>query len=276
MDHYKNIPIIDADGPATDLSHPKDAAFGCVPRDYEEYPEAMFAQPDGMKLIEPSDWDAYYDKDEETKSSLEHVFLGGPDGKPRFVNLDQGQFGDCWCFSTGHSIMVNRLAQNLPIVRLNPSAVATMLKRPDMGGWCGLSAQFARDNGYPVEGTGPGQWPLQSHDMRYDTAESRELMTHHKITEDWVDLTKQVYNRNLTERQLATCLFNNYACPVDFNWWGHSVCALRMVRISRGEWGLLILNSWKGWGRYGLAVLRGNQRIPNGAVCVRSVTTSRL
>lgn len=245
--------------------------FGYVERDYKLYPESMFDAPSGMKIYEESDWDSLYDEQEAKRTSLEHIFLRR-DGQPRFINLDQNGHGYCWAYSTGHSIMIKRLAYNQPKIRLNPHSVAAIIKNGrDEGGWCGLSAQFAREHGYAEEGTGPGQWPLHSRSLQYDTPELRRAMLVNRIVEDYVDLTRQVYDQNLTEKQLASCLFLNNPCPVDFNWWGHSVCAVRWVRIERGNWGLLILNSWKGWGRHGLGVLQGSKRTPNGAVCTRVI-----
>lgn len=271
---YKStIPIIDTESPtvqASDLLHPSNVTFGLVPRDYSVDPPEMFAQPSEMELIPQSDWDARYDEQEETQSSLEHIYLSGPNGGPAFVNLDQNGDGYCWSYSTGHSIMMDRLRRNLPLVRLNPHATAAIIKGGrDEGGWCGLSAKWGRDNGYAEEGTGPGQWPLHSRSVKYDTPALRAEMAKRKIEEEWVDLTKAAYDQNLTTAQVATCGFNNLPGPRDYNWWGHSVCGIRWVRIGRGEWGQLILNSWKGWGRHGLAVLQGNKAICNGGLAIR-------
>lgn len=276
MDYYKNsIPIIDADGPTTDLSHPTGVNFGYVARDYSLYPQEMFDPPSGIEIIPKTEWDARFDEQERTKSSLEHIFLNGPNGEPAFVNLDQNGDGYCWAYSSGTAIMLDRLKQNQPLVRLNPHGPAAIIKGGrNEGGWCGLSAKWSRENGYPVEGTGPGQWPLHSRNLKYDTAACRAQMAKHKVQEDWVDMTRQVYDQNLTTLQVATCGFNNIPCPSDFNWWGHSVCQVRWVRIEAGSWGPLILNSWKGWGRYGLGVLRGSQAICNGGVAFRMTTAS--
>jgi hypothetical protein len=276
MDFYKGtIPILEADEQPTALSHPKGATFGCVPRDYSVDPPTMFASPSQMQLVPASEEDARFDEQEETKSSLEHLYLSGPNGQPAFVNLDQNGDGYCWAYSTGHAIMLDRLKQGLPIVRLNPHATAAIIKKGrDEGGWCGLSAQFAREHGYAVEGSAPGQWPLHSRSLVYDTPTLRTRMEMHKVTEDWVDLSQAVYDQNLTQAQLDTCLWNNIPCPTDFYWWGHSVCTIRKVRIEPGSWGRLILNSWKGWGRFGLAVLRGSQAVPNGALAIRVTTAS--
>lgn len=272
MQTFNGYPIIN-DDPATDQSaHPGGVCYGGVPRDYSVDPPEMFDAPSQMQLIPQSEWDARIDEQEAQKSSLEHIYLSGPSGGPRFVNLDQNGHGYCWAYSTGHSIMLSRLAKNQPIVRLNPHATAAIIKGGrDEGGWSGLSAKFARENGYAEEGSGPGQWPLHSRSLQYDTPDLRLRMRQYRITEDWVDLTRAVYDQNLTFNQLATCLLNNIPCPVDFNWWGHAVCAVRLVRIERGSYGVLILNSWKGWGRHGLGVLQGSKATPNGALATRSV-----
>ncbi len=244
MDFYKSdIPILDTEGAATDFSHPPGEAFGLVPRDYATDPEPMFAPPADMKLIPESEWDARYDEQEATESSLEHLYLRG--GKPAFVNLDQNGHGYCWAYSTGHAIMLDRLKQNLPLVRLNPHATAAIIKGGrDEGGWCGLSAKWARETGYAEEGTAPGQWPLHARNLKYDTPELRAAMATMKVEEEWTDMTRQVYDQNLTRAQCATCGFNNIPGPRDYNFWSHSVCGIRWVRIERGSWGILTLNSW--------------------------------
>lgn len=274
-DFYKgNIPIIDTEAPDNDVLFPKEATFGLVERNFDEFPEPMFAPPGDMKLISPSDWDAYYDEQEEQKSSLEHIYLSGPGGSPAFVNLDQNGDGYCWAYSTGQSIMMDLLKRGITPPRLNPHATAAIIKKGrNEGGWCGESAQFGRDVGYAVEGTGPGQWPLHSRSLKYDTPALRAEMAKHRIVEDWMDLTRRVWDRKMTTDQVATCGFNNIPGPRDYNWWGHSVCGLRWVRISRGNWGQLILNSWKGWGRHGLAVLEGNKAICNGGLGIRMTST---
>ncbi len=274
-DFYKGtIPILDSAVAAhRDVLFPTDASFGAVPRDFNIDPPTMFASPSEMDVIPRSEWDARYDEQEATQSSLEHMYMSGPNGEPAFVNLDQNGDGHCWGYSTGHAMMLDRLKQGLPLVRLNPHAIAAILNRLN-GGWCGASAKFVREFGCPVQGNGPGEWPLHSNDTRYDTPACRAAMAKHRVTEDWLDLSKQIWEQSMKSAQLATCGFMNIPAPSDFSWWGHSVCQVRWVRIEAGSWGPLILNSWLGWGRHGLAVLRGSQAIADGAVAVRSSTAS--
>src|SRR5690348_11436726 len=248
----------------------EEVSTGCIPRDFTVDPVRMGDSPDGMKLIPESEWDARFDEQEAQQSSLQHLYLRGD--QPAFEFLDQNGFPDCWAHSTAHAIMLNRMAQNLPVVRLNAVAVATLLRQTD-GGWCGLSMKFARENGYPVIGTGPGEWPYQSRHGK-DTPELRASMALHKSLEDWYDLGRQEYDQELSTQQIATCGFNNWPTALDFNKYSHSMAGLRRVRIERGAWGELILNSWIRYGYFGLIVIPDSTARPDNAVALRSSTPS--
>lgn len=268
MDFYKGtIPIIDDSPDAVSLIHPgAGVGYGAVPRDYAVQPEAMFDDPSSMPLIDPSEYDARYDEDEERQSSLEHLYLSGPNGTPRFVNLDQNGQPYCWAYSTTQAVMLLRLLMNEPVVRLSAHAIGCkVMNFREEGGWCGLSAQFLRETGVPsVE-----HWKEQSMARSNDNPATWANAALHKVTEHWIDLTKKVYDQTMSLKAAATCLINRTPTPMDFSWWAHSVCGLRHVRIERGSWGWLILNSWKGWGRFGLGVIRGDKTKFMGAVALR-------
>jgi len=234
--------------------------------DPNQYVPDMMAAPNGMKTYSESELDALYDEQERAESSLEHLYLRewvGP-------CLDQNGDGYCWAYSTGGAVMMRRLALHLPFVRLNPHSVAAIIKGGrDEGGWAGLSLAKAREIGYAEEGKGPGQWPLHSRNAAYFKDEAvRESMLKYRITDDWYDLGKPAYSQQLKDAQRWTCMFNGCPVPTDRNVWGHSTCDIRYVRIEKGSWGWLTLNSWKGWGRRGLAVLRGKYLKSDGAVSV--------
>lgn len=273
-DFYKDIPILDVDKLDSDAMttvtlRPPWASFGMTGRDWTEQPEGTFGSPPAeIELIPESEWDARYDEQEANQSSLEHLYLRG--GQPAFVNLDQGQDGDCWAYSSCHAWMLNRLKHYGETPRLNPHFIARYLQRFN-GGWCGASAKVLQEVGCPTEGLGPDQWPKFSHSALL-TPERLAGAAKHKSLEEWRDLTRQEWNQKLTRSQVATCSFNNVPCAVDMNFWAHSVCAVRFVRVEAGSWGLLILNSWANWGRFGLAVLRGSQSIPDGAIAIRTTT----
>lgn len=262
------------DNTDNDLLFPKDHARGAIPRDYDIDPEEMFEQPSEMDLIPESDWDAQYEAQEQAKSSCMHIRMTGNHGK-MIPNLDQDGIGYCWGHSITHAVMVANAAANKEYEPLSAFGLCAPIKNGrDEGGWCGLSAQRARQVGIPTQKTWP-QDPSEGRKVaKYDNAESQADAARNKIVEGWVDLTKRVYDQNMTFAQVATCLFKGECGAVDFNWWSHSVCALRIVRIEKGSFGLLILNSWKGWGDNGMAVLRGQKMYPNGAVFLRTTTPS--
>lgn len=256
------VPIIDDDTPTDFLFDPQFARG----HDPSQVVPGMHATPDSMVLIDPSNYDALIDEQEREESSLEHIYL-----RAGWENLDQNGDGYCWSYSVGHTQMICRSRDNQPYVRLNPHGPAAIIKGGrDEGGWCGLSAKFAVDVGYPSEAV----WKPQSRDTRQDTPEMRANCGLHKVSEGFYDLQKAAYDQELSLKQLYTQLLRNNPCAVDMNWWGHSICAVRLVRVESGSYGILILNSWKGWGRRGLAVLRGGKGIPDGALCVSSTTAS--
>jgi hypothetical protein len=242
---------------------PKDKGRGLVEPPAGKGKE-MSAPPSEIKLITQSEWSDRIKEKEAKKSRMKDI-------GHYIENINQGQVGYCWAHSNAHCVAFNRAVSNQPYIALSAYMVAAIIKKGrDEGGWCGLSAQFLGEYGIAPEGDGPGHWPLHARNTGRDTPAVRAEMAKYRSNETWIDLTTQVYNRNLTAAQLASCLFGNNPCAVDFNWWGHSVCAVRLVRVEAGGYGLLILNSWKGWGRHGLAVLRGDKAVPDGAVCIRT------
>lgn len=247
-----------------------EVSFGCIERDYDVDPVMVGDSPAAMQLIDPSEYDARYEEREEQQSGLLHMFLRGD--RPAFENLDQGQFPDCWAHSTAHCLMLNAMIQNIPIPRLNGVGAATLMNQLN-GGWSGLSMKFAREKGYPVVGNGPGQWPYQSRNGR-DTPELRAEMAKHKNLEDWYDLGRREWDQTLSDRQRATCLFNNMPMGADYNKYGHAMCAFDRVRISAGEWGDAVLNSWKGFGYFGVCIIPDSTAKPNNAVALRSGSIS--
>lgn len=178
--------------------------------------------------------------------------------------------GNCWAYSTGAAIMILRALANLPFLRLSPHAVACKIKNfRDEGGWGAASLEFAIKNGYPSIET----WPEKSMSRQYDNEKTWAEASRNKVSEQWMDVEPPVYDRELTFDQVMTCLLNRIPVVSDFNWWGHSVCALDPVEVEPGSFGVRIINSWTdNWGDAGEAVLRGSKAIPDGATAPRVVT----
>lgn len=227
--------------------------------------------PGQLQIIPENEYPARIEEQEKTQSSLWHIRQYAANGS-QMATLDQNGQGYCWAYSTTRCVMYLRALMNQPYKRLSAHAIGCMVKNfRDEGGWCGLSAEFHKTRGCPtVE-----HWPEKSMSRSNDRPEVWTNAAGHVITEDWIDTSVAVYDRNLTFQQLATCLLLNIPCAVDFNWWGHSVCAVRLVRVEAGSYGIGIDNSWSdNWEDKGYAVLRGNKAIPDGAVGLRVATAS--
>jgi hypothetical protein len=262
--------IID-DSTTTAVTHDPQFMRGAVPRDYATDPSDTFrALPSEITVIPRSEWSARCKERADLKSGLRFLRDVGANGS-RIPSLDQNGQGFCWAYSTGMALMMARLGARQPYKRLSPHAVACKIKGfRDEGGWCGLSAKFARETGYPTEEF----WPQKSMSRSHDTAATWADAAKYKTAFDYADLTKGVWENNLTIDQLASVLLTNQgAAMVDFNWWGHSVCAIDFIEVEAGSFGLVILNSWTdGWGDAGIAVLRGQKMLPDGCVAIVNAT----
>ena len=253
--------IIDDDTP-NDLIFPSEMGRGYVERDFAVDPPEMFAPPSEMDLIPRSEWSARIKEQEREKTRISDILL-----RAGIPSLDQSSSKYCWGHSTVGSVQALRAINNLPHVPLSAYAVCAIIMRgKSEGAWCGLSAKFLREVGVPSQEL----WPQGSYDLRHDTPAMRANAALHKVTEDWVDLARPVYDQNLTFDQVATCLLKSIPCAIDENWWAHSIMACDLVEVEAGSFGIRIRNSWGDqWGDKGFAVLRGNKALPNGAVALR-------
>lgn len=260
------ISIID-DSTSNDVLFPKGFGQGLDPSQAVagQFKRAFGDEPGQLKVIPRSDWSARIKEKNDTQSSLWHVRQYAANGS-LMPTLDQNGQGFCWAYSTTRCVMYLRALQNQPYVRLSGHAIGCMVKNfRDEGGWCGLSAKFHRDKGCPSVDF----WKEKSMSRSNDNAETWANAAGHVVSEDWHEVVGE-YDQNLTFDQLATLLLCNVPCAVDYNWWGHSVCAIELVEVESGSFGIRIDNSWTdSWEDRGSSVLRGNKAIPDGAVGLR-------
>jgi hypothetical protein len=248
-------------------------ACGLVPRDWAKHPPKMFgALPSTIKVIPKSEWSERIKEQDREESSLWHIRMRSGPGGGKIPSLDQNGQGYCWMYSVTMAIMMARAKMNLPYVRLSAHAGAWLVKGgKDEGGWCGLGAQHCRDKGQPsVE-----LWPEKSMNGRqYNTAETWANAALHKVAEDYADLTRPVYDHNMTFDQMATCFLLNQPVPQDYDEWGHSICGLRLREPEAGSFTREIINSWTdSWGKEGCAELRTSWTI-DGAIAVLTTIAS--
>lgn len=257
---------------------------GMVPRDYSQHPvgtsSGAVAFSDVMEIIDRVEWPERCAEQAANESSLDHIRDRGNNGQP-IPALDQNGQGFCWAYSTGAGIQLARAKAGLPYKQLSPHAVACKIyNHQDRGAWGALSFDFGASEGFPTTAT----WPEKSMERRFDNKATWEEAKTNRITEGWIDLdVDHVSESQLTFDQMATCYFNLFPVICDFNWWGHSVCGMRLMdaKPELGQQGLddpnrwcnKIINSWRNtWGKNGTAVLQGKKAIPNGGCAIRTVT----
>jgi hypothetical protein len=194
------------------------------------------------------------------------------DARKQHKSLDQNGQGYCWMYSNVAAIMYKRAAANQPYKRLSAHAGACKVKNfRDEGGWCGQSMKFLIDNGIPETKF----WPEKSMNRSYNTPETWANAKLHRPTEYCFDVSRAIYDQEMATDLIATFLFLNMPLALDFNWWGHSVCAIEWTRIESGSWGPTIHNSWTdSWGDEGLSTLQGNRAHADGATGICEVTAA--
>lgn len=246
-------------------------ATGLVARDYKIQPMKAVNFP----LIPRSEWSARIKEMVDTKSRLSDLRATADNGRP-FPSLNQGPVGYCWSHSATHAVMYTRARMGLPYVPLSAYAVAATIKNGrDEGGWGALAAEFIQERGVPSQ----EKWPQGSRNLSNGTAECWADAAKHKITGGWFDLDAPVYNRDLSFDQMMTLLLSRVPVIVDFNWWGHSVCAVDPVEVEPGSFGIRIQNSWgdewtEGSTFPGTGILRGSKANPDGATAPTVVTAA--
>jgi hypothetical protein len=245
---------------------------GLVKRNWATHPPKMFGLlPSTIKVMSQSELEERVKEQEKEQSSLFHIRMRSGPGGGSMPTLDQDGQGFCWMYSVTRALQLVRAKMGLPYVKLSAHAGACKVKNfRDEGGWCGLAAQFLREHGQPsVE-----FWPEKSMSRSHDKPETWANAAQHKIMNDIADLTRPVYDHNMTKAQMLTCLVLNHPVPQDYDEWGHSICGIQAVRIEAGSIEPRIDNSWTDqWGDRGTGIIRASWSV-DGAIAVLEVPAS--
>jgi hypothetical protein len=281
-------------------------ARGLVPRNYETHPVGYYAgeEPFGDTDVELVPESEYADRVKEliaTKSQLSDIRNHGNFGKV-IPSLNQGSYGYCWGHSGTSCCHLIRAQMNQPYVPLSAFSVCATIKRgANQGGWGAQGLDYMVEHGIVPQ----SRWPQGNANYRQmGTEENWREAKKYRVTEGFANMNVAQYDRNLTFRQVCSCLLNRIPLIVDFNWWGHSVAAMDVVlgsmmrsafRLFTGKrpslqefdriWdmnnpetfgaSIRIWNSWgDSWSSNGTGVLTGSQAVPNGCTAPRFMTMS--
>lgn len=241
---------------------------GLIPRDLSVHPKGCFAcaKPFDLPLIPASDWKDAWELQKARGATLSDIRARGNFGK-MIPSRDQNGKGYCWAHSSTSAALLVRARENQPYADLSAYAVACVIKHfRDEGGFGGQSLEFIADRGIPTADF----WPQKSMAKTNDNPKTWENAALHRFTE-WMDL------KSRDMRQVVTCLLLGIPVVVDYNWWSHSVCAIRIAELHPQDEAadIVIWNSWgDGWSEHGEGTLKGSKARPDDAVAPRVMTAA--
>lgn len=181
--------------------------------------------------------------------------------------LDQNGFPYCWMFGLVAGMMNCYAISGLPVPYLSATGPAAQGKNfRQQGGWAGEAIEYVDRYGVPTVDT----WPEHSLDRDLpNNPDQKADAKRHKVV-DFLELPSQDF-----EAAASVLLDPLRPRPVTLGlmWWGHLVCGLRLVKISRNEYGILIVNSWdETWGDGGYKVLTERRATAHEQIAISHVS----
>jgi hypothetical protein len=181
---------------------------------------------------------------------------------------NQAKTNFCWANGPCTAAEIEAAVQGLAHVEWSAASVACPIKNyRNQGGWGADAVEYLVETG----ACATAYWPNAAIARQYDDQESRADRANRRVLE-WVDVPADDFDA------LATCLLSGYACAVGYDWWGHEVCATRLVQTGKRSYGVEIRNSWgDDWGSKnehgvgGFSVLSESKGTPDDCQAVRQV-----
>ncbi|GIW60060.1 MAG: hypothetical protein KatS3mg087_1126 [Patescibacteria group bacterium] len=215
-----------------------------------------FMKVNQVPLIPRDEWDDRIAHQEKTRSRTSDLLK-----QAKWTVFNQERTRYCWVFAATAAVEVVRLMEKLDRVRLSPASVGSILTNfRNVGGWSTKAIEFIAEHGIvPAI-----YWPPTAISRRYNLESHWQEAKKYRVVE-WWDLQPRTLD------ELASALLINMPVAVGYNWWGHAVMAIDLVKID-GKYGIRIANSWGGeWGHRGFGILLGNRALPDDA-CAPVIT----
>jgi len=174
---------------------------------------------------------------------------------------NQAQTNYCWVFAAAAAVEGAMILQQQKWERLSPASVGAKITGfRNVGGWSSRAIEYIAQHGIV-----PARlWPPTAIERKYDTTEAWKAAEEYRVA-SWYDLPPSLDS-------VATCLLLGVPVAVGYNWWGHAVLAVGLIRQG-ATWGLVIANSWgESWSENGYGILLGRRAIPDDAAVPTSIT----
>jgi len=262
---FGNIGVIDDSNAQLYVEENKvlSGAFGSgmVKRDYALHGLGSYANVFSGEIIPRSKWDDLIKRQDDNESSPYHHHIASD-----VEVLDQNGYPYCWMYGTVAGVMNRYASQGLPVPFLSATAPAAQGKDyKQEGGWAAEAIPYIEKYGLPTVDT----WPQHSLDRKLAKNHEQQLdAARHGIVQ-FEELPQSNFDA------AASCLLDPYnPSPVTLGlmWWGHLVCGLRLVKVDRNTYGILIVNSWtREWGENGFKVLVESKATAHECVAIRNV-----
>lgn len=238
---------------------------GRIPRDWQREPfgRLEFAGPLPAGFAVPrSQWAQIIEYRDAQKARLSDLILRSA---PYIPSLSQGSTNYCWANAVITAIETLRELNGQPYIKLSAASVAAPIKNyRNNGGWGGEALAYIVKNGVaPVE-----FWPANAISASYNTPATQAARARFMVSE-FYELESGDFG------SLASLLLQGIPAAIGLNWWSHEVCALDLVALTGGKFGVVCRNSWGdeyGDG-HGLFVLTEAKATPDDC-CAPGVTTA--
>jgi hypothetical protein len=186
---------------------------------------------------------------------------------------------NCWFHSIVAAMLLVRARDMMPFADLSAYAGACMIKNfRDEGGWNPQALDFVTERGCPTSKF----WPQRSMSRANDNPQTWADAAKYRVTEGWVDLTKNIYDRDMTFDQHFSALLACVPVAADRYRWSHSTVDMDPLEIDPSRdlqdperWGIRGWNSWgDSWGDRGMFVMKGRLALADLATAPRVLSAA--
>jgi hypothetical protein len=200
----------------------------------------------------------------------------------KWLSLNQNPTNYCWCYGWVHAMMILRMLNNEPFLRLSPYSIACIIKNyQNQGGWGQQACEKSYDVGCCTEEFWPMEKPGMSPQARsaanmnairdgrkyYEGSRANAAL---KQTFGSFDLRPRSYEEKIS------CLLIPMPVASGYNRIGHERCSTDAVILPNGDIGCLDLDSYTDDGDYDGKVCSSSQSLADDAVVPTVLEASAL